>query len=335
MSVEEKVRHILEKWTPRYDCKGNDSVAVGRVREAEAKDGDKKTAGDISKIIEALGGEIDEKGNRKIVYAPIVSQALETAKAEHAFYNYNSLALEKMVLDKCEACDGFSIKRYEDLSDVMDWLEANDKIPLSRYGEEHKYLQAQAKRYAERQLQLLSSILQGRKNTTYEQWSQEHAKIIYVDVASLKQRAGESEDAHLSRLERIEREVLDLRRKQSQSREDQRQEQRQIADSNREHRIYRKGDKDSLDRDAVPTRWGSDDKSPISVRTEARKGETDRAVVVVDAAAAAVSTDPFISPSGYEYTKKEVYGLSKDNLVLFRKLMNTDHNRLNRILAGN
>jgi hypothetical protein len=308
---EERVRILLEDTRQRYNAPANYGVIMRDVGD------DTRTRQEILDIVDRLAEE------RKIIYTPAVSKALETAKNNHSHYNFDVFAAEKRVLDKAEEIK-FDITSSNDLTDVMSWLIENEPVPLSSFGKDWQRQQAEAKRVAERRLQLLTSILTGRKNT-YEQWDPKRYKIVYVDVASLESKS-------IPELEQIERDVLELRRRQNTTREGQRQELQRVADYHKDYQPYRPGDTDSLDTDVVLTQPG-DDKSPITAHVDLRSYK-ENTRVATDVGGSKSTDDPFISSSGREYTKKEVYGIAKNDLTLFRKLMKADQNRLNRILGN-
>jgi hypothetical protein len=320
MSLEEMVRAAFKNFR-RYDTPANDFKVIGIAKGAI-------TRYEVGSIIKQLALE------GQLIYAPKVAEALAAAKEQHPHYDFNAKTFSERILDHAEHIR-FDITSATDLTDVCSWLisQPEERIQLSAYGREAQQHQAEAKQIAERRLQLLTSILQGRK-TTYPKWDPKEGKIMYIDAYSLEKREGEDDNAHLSRLAHIEREVTDLRRQQNGTRGDQRQDLRQIADSNKEHRIYRPGDTDSLDTDAVPTKWGDDYKSPIAGLVDARSYSKNEKVVVGTGTAAATA-DPFISQtSGREITKSEAYAFAKNDLKTFRQLMKADYRRLNRILKG-
>ncbi|HEY6128217.1 MAG TPA: hypothetical protein VIW23_08555 [Candidatus Acidoferrum sp.] len=314
MSIGEMVRAAFKNFR-RYDTPANDFKVVGA-----AKDKDAFARSEISGVIKQLALE------GQLIYAPAVSAALQAAKDQHPYHDFRAKAFDERILDKAEEV-GFDITSATDLTDICAWLieEKNERIELSAYGREYQQQQAEKKKIAERRLRLLSSILAGRKST-YEQWDPKRYKIVYVDAAALEPKS-------IADLEQIEREVLELRRKQNTTREDQRQELRQIADSNKDYKPYRPGDTDSLDTDAVPSRYSDDSGSPIAGRVDARSYSKNEKVVVGGEASSAVKNDPFISPvTGRELSKAEVYGLAKNDLKTFRALMKKDTARLNRII---
>jgi hypothetical protein len=265
-----------------------------------------------------------------------VLAALETAKQDAWEWNANGFAAQREIFNTAYEAD-LDLANPVDLAATINELGKREFLSKSAEGrEQEKQLQDAARKELEKAT-LRASIMQGRKST-YEKWDGKEGKIIYIDKESLERRANEDDDAHLSRLAQIDRDVSDLRRNQNGTRGDQRQNLRQIADSNKEHRIYRPGDTDTLDRDAVSSHRSSDDASPIKARVDIRNYQANAKVDYTGPRSgneSATAPDPFISKtSGCEITKAEAYGFAKNDLETFRKLTNKDSKRLNRILRG-
>src|SRR5579862_8751440 len=173
LTLEEKIRQLLEGWRPRFNSPANDSVVVSAVKAENAESRE-----DILRIIDRLGDE------RNIIYAPAVSAALRVAKARHPRYNFDSYGAEKRVLDKAEEWK-FDLTSVVDLSDTMEWIIGIEHVPLSAFGKQSQQQQAAA----EQRQRLLASI-KGDKST-YPAWSGRHGKIIDIDAASLDSKTNE------------------------------------------------------------------------------------------------------------------------------------------------
>jgi len=136
----------------------------------------------------------------------------------------------------------------------------------------------------------------------------------------------------------IEAAVITTRRVQNETREQQRDRMRASADAARGYNVYRPEDKTTLD---IQVRYRDDGKGSNvfeivgdSPRSKPTAGPMDRSAKVVNPH----SDSLFTNASGVEYSKAEVYALAGGSELkrkLFRKMMNTDLSRLNRILAGN
>ena len=317
-TTEGMVRVVLEKERPRWNCLANDSIIVANADGAITRMEIRRTIDDLA-----------EQG--QLVQNPKVTAALDAAKLNHSDYDFNFLAIETLVLDAAEEL-GLNIASVTGLTRIMSQFIEQNKVQLSAQARERQREREQAKQAAEARLRLLTSILQGRKDT-YPEWSSKHGKVIYIDVMTLEKKTTEE-------LAQIEREVADLRRRMGMSREQQKETLHDFANQNRVgydpdgNKIVgfeNRPKTDSLDKPANRPYSEDSTKSAISVRTEARHGETDRAVSQVNGAA--TPSGPFISPAtGREYTKKEIYSLAKNDLKTFRALMKKDQNRLNRLI---
>jgi len=137
----------------------------------------------------------------------------------------------------------------------------------------------------------------------------------------------------------IETAVVDTRKAQSETREQQRDRMRASADAARGYNVYRPEDKTTLD---IQVRYRDDSRGHNSFETvgegpqsKPTAGPMDRSANLVNPAENSLFTNP---ASGFEYSRKEAYALAGGSDVerkIFRKLMNTHLARLNRILAGN
>ena len=186
--------------------------------------------------------------------------------------------------------------------DICEWMisEKDERVPLSAYGRESQQQQALAKNINT----IIQRITLGK--SVFPRWSSSHGKVIDVNASTLYKGS-------LDELIAIDKEVAELRARRAGTREQQKETLHQFANQNRVG-YDDKGNKivgfenrpktDSLDATPIRPYSGEDSKSAIAVRVEARHGETDRA------ANTTASNDPFISASGREYTKKEVYGIA-------------------------
>ena len=320
MTPEEAVREVLRTERPRWNAQANISFVV------DGADGSVNFA--------RIRAEVDDLAKReKLIYAPAVAAALQAAKERHPHHSFDTRGSEGRILDEAEKLK-FDITSAADLGDICEWMisEPDEKVPLSAYGREVQQQQAEAKQIAEHRLKLLTSILQDRK-ATYPEWSPRHGQVRYVDAHTLESKTNEE-------LAVIERDVSALRRRMGLDRDGQREDLHQFANTNRVGYtddgtkvvgFENRPKTDSLDAPTVRPYSNEDTQSAISVRTEARHGETDRAVSQANGAKA----DPFVNPeTGRVYSKKEAYGLARNDLKTFRRLLNIDKNRLNRILGN-
>jgi hypothetical protein len=314
MSIGEMVRAELENNRRRYDARANDFFIIAAAKGAI-------TRIEIREVIDELARE------GKLIYAPAVSAALAAAKARHKHYNFDAVAFDHRILDKAEEIK-FDITNATDLGDVCEWLIENENIPLSAYGLEAQEQQALAAKINA----IIARITKGKD--VFPRWSGAHGKVVDVSSSTLLKLT-------VPELIAIDKEVAELRARRAGTGDQQKEKLHEFANSRREGylpdgtKIIGFENRPKLDSlDAAPIRpYSSDKESPIAGRTDLRSYK-ENARVTTDASAYGTAVDPFIAPSGKEYTKREIYGIAKNDLALFRRLMKVNSVRLNRILGN-